>query len=130
MAENHGYLQVFVRTATGSLPVEGAAVTVTGNGEARSLLTDRSGKTEVIPLPAPDVKGSLRAEGQNPFSLYRVQVEKEGFYPQTTENVPIFAGISSLQPILLIGLAEYGSESLYPQSSTDTVKDDPQALHG
>ena len=74
MAESYGYLQIFVRTAAGSLPVSGAAVTVTGNGESHTLLTDRSGKTVPIPLPAPSVENSLRADQKDPFSLYRVRV--------------------------------------------------------
>lgn len=129
MAENYGYLQIFVRTATGSLPIVGAAVTVTGNGESHTLLTDRSGKTDRLTLPAPSAENSLRAEQKDPFSLYRVRVEKEGFYTQTTENVPVFPGIASLQPVTLIGLAEYGSAQLSPVSSTDTVKGDPQVLN-
>ena len=129
MAESYGYLQIFVRTAAGSLPVSGAAVTVTGNGESHTLLTDRSGKTKPISLPAPSVENSLRADQKDPFFLYRVRVEKEGFYTQTTENVPVFSGISSLQPITMIGLAEYGSADLSPESSTDTVKEDPQVLN-
>ncbi len=129
MAEHTGYLQVFVRTAGEALPVEGARVRVTGSAVERELLTDRSGRTERVALPTPSAQNSLSAGLKNPFALYRVTVEKEGFYRQTTENVPVFAGVSSLQPITLVGLAEYGSDTLSPGSSTDTVKDDPQALN-
>lgn len=129
MAEDYGFLQVFVRTANESLPVPDAKVTISGKTGSRTLMTDRSGKTEQIPLPAPSPKASLSPGGKDPFSLYRVVVEKEGFYTQTTENVPVFAKVASLQPVTLIGLAEYGSGSLSPGSSTDTVKDDPQVLN-
>lgn len=129
MAEHSGFLQVLVRTAGESLPVEGANVLVEGAPLSRRLLTDKSGRTEQIPLPAPPVSNSLTAGSEAPFALYRVTVEKEGFYRQVTENVPIFAGVFSLQPITLIGLAEYGSGSLNPKSSTDTVPRDPQVLN-
>lgn len=129
MAENAGLLQVFVRTADGSLPVPDARVRIFGSGVDRTERTDRSGKTPWISLPAPAAGLSLSAENRAPFALYSVSVEKEGFYAQNTEKVPIFDGVSSLQPVLLIGLAEYGSEDLVPESSVDTVREDPQALN-
>ena len=129
MAESSGFLQVFVRTADGSLPVPAARVRIYGNGTDRTEYTDRSGKTPWVSLPAPAAALSLSAENRAPFALYSVRVEKEGFYTQTTEKVPVFDGISSLQPVHLIGLAEYGSENLVPESSVDTVRDDPQALN-
>ena len=130
MAEPNGYLQVFVRTAGESLPVVGAHVRIEGAGTDRTLTTDRSGRTERIALPAPPARNSLSAGQGAPFALYRVTVDKEGFYTQTTENVPVFAGVGSLQPITLIGLAEYGSDTLSPDSSTTTVPRDPQVLNG
>lgn len=129
MAENVGYLQVFVRTAGESLPVPFAEVLVDGNGIERRLITDRSGRTERIPLPAPPAVNSVTAGMSDPFALYRVRVRKEGFYTQTTEKVPVFTGVGSLQPITLIGVAEYGGESLNPKSSTSTVEKDPQVLN-
>ena len=129
MAEHIGYLQVFVRTAGESLPVKDALVLIEGNGTQRELRTDRSGKTERIPLPAPPASNSITEGNTNPFALYRVTVKKEGFYTQMTKNVPIFAGVGSLQPVTLIGLAEYGSDTLNPGSSTSTVEEDPQVLN-
>lgn len=129
MAEHSGFLQILVRTAGESLPVREAAVLVEGEGISQRLLTDRSGRTEQIALPAPPASNSLKAGGDPPFALYRVTVEKNGFYKQTTENVPVFAGVVSLQPITLIGRAEYNSDSLIPKSSTDTVVSDPQVLN-
>ena len=127
MSEHFGTLRVFVRTASGSLPVVGARVLIEGVME-RELFTDQSGLTEQIPLPTVSREASMRVGEETPFASYRVRVEKEGFYPHTTENVPIFAGVESLQPVNLIGLAEYGSDALNPTSSTDTVKGNPQAL--
>ena len=129
MAEQNGFLQVFVRTAGGSIPVEGARVRVEGATLVRELVTDRSGRTARIPLPAPAASASLTAGGRTPFALYRVTTEKEGFYRQVTENVPVFAGVGSLQPVTLVGLAEYGGITLVPKSATDTVIQDPQVLN-
>lgn len=129
MAEHTGFLQVLVRTAGESLPIRNAEVLIEGATLSRGLFTDASGRTEQVALPAPSAKESLTAGGRTPFSLYRVTVKKEGFYTQVTENVPVFAGIVSLQPITLIGRAEYGSADLVPESSTDTVPNDPQVLN-
>ena len=129
MAEHYGFLQVLVRTARDSLPIPSAEVLIESPTLTRGLITDESGRTDAIPLPAPAPQGSLSADGKDPFALYRVTVKKEGFYTQLTENVPVFAGITSLQPITLIGRAEYGSDTLVPQSSTSTVGRDPQVLH-
>ena len=129
MAEHTGCLQVLVRTGSESLPIRDAEVLIEGATVSRGLLTDESGRTEQVALPAPSAQGSLTAGNPTPFSLYRVTVKKEGFYTQLTENVPVFAGIVSLQPINLIGRAEYGSATLIPESSTDTVKSDPQVLN-
>ena len=129
MAEHYGFLQVLVRTAKESLPISAAEVLIESPTLSRGRITDESGRTEAIPLPAPSPTASLSAEGKNPFALYRVTVRKEGFYPQTTENVPVFAGITSLQPVTLIGRAEYDSDSLIPRSSVNTVEGDPQVLH-
>ena len=129
MAEHSGFLQILVRTAGDSLPVKEADVLVEGEGVAKQLLTDESGRTKQVALPAPPASNSLKAGSEAPFALYRVTVEKEGFYRQTTENVPVFAGVVSLQPITLIGRAEYESDFLIPKTSTDTVVRDPQVLN-
>ena len=127
MSEHYGTLRVFVQTANGSLPVEGARVLIEG-AVSKELITDRSGLTDRTSLPTAPREESLRSGTANPFTSYRVRVEKEGFYPHTTENVPIFAGVESLQPVNLVGIAEFGSAELVPQSSTDTVGGNPQVL--
>ena len=127
MSEPFGTLRVFVRTANGALPVAAARVLIEGAVE-KELFTDRSGFTERVFLPTVSPEESLRAGSIAPFASYRVRVEKEGFYPHLTENVPVFAGVESLQPVTLVGLAEFGSEELIPKSSTDTVRSNPQVL--
>ena len=127
MSEHFGTLRVFVRTANGSLPVEGARVRVEGITE-QELYTDGSGLTARVFLPTVSREESLQAGRKTPFASYRVRVEKDGFYPHLTENVPIFAGVESLQPVNLVGLAEFGSDALTPKSVTDTVLRNPQAL--
>ena len=93
------------------------------------LFTDESGLTESVALAAPPAVTSQSAGDLNPFSSYRVTVDKEGFYQHITGWVPIFSGISARQPISLVGLAEYGADTLIPESA-DTVMRNPQVLDG
>ena len=130
MNGEEGFLRVVVSTADGALPIENARVVIRGeDGRELVLFTNESGATESVPLPAPSVQGSKSPEGKDPFSVYRVSVDKEGFYSHLTGVVPIFSGVSARQPVNLIGLAEYGSDTLIPDSA-DTVMRDPQTLNG
>ena len=125
-----GYLKVVVSTADGALPIKNARVTIQGeDGSELVLFTDESGLTESVALSAPPPALSQTAGGTTPFTSYRVTVDKEGFYPHVTGWVPIFSGISARQPVNLIGLAEYGANTLVPEES-DTVMRDPQVLNG
>ena len=90
--------------------------------------TDASGKTEKIPLPAPELQNSEAPMIRYPFYSYRVSVFKEGFYPQETENVPVFPEVTATQPVNLIGLSEYNGDALFPLGNLDTVKKNPQTL--
>lgn len=129
MAESQGFFKAVVRTADGIIPIENARVTIEGEGEKYELLTDRSGITPTLSLPAPPAANSQSALQASPFATYRVVTRKEGYYTQITENAPVFEGVVSVQPIVLIGLSEFESQTLSPVSDTDTVKGDPQALN-
>ncbi len=107
-----GYLQVEVTTGDGAVPVPKAAVIVTQeiNGQSYLVtmrLTDRSGATDVIPLPAPSASFSEAPDPtERPFSEYNVTVYKKGFYTVPEVTVPIFDTVKSIQPVALIPLAE------------------------
>ncbi|MBQ3161897.1 MAG: carboxypeptidase regulatory-like domain-containing protein [Oscillospiraceae bacterium] len=107
-----GYLQVEVTTGNGAVPVPKAAVIVTQELGGQSYLvtmklTDRSGATDVIPLPAPSASFSESPDPtERPFSEYNVTVYKKGFYTVPEVTVPIFDTVKSIQPVALIPLAE------------------------
>ena len=118
-----GYLQFDVFTAGGAYPVPGAVVAVKkvlpgGIGLVRLLFTDRSGRTPTIALPAPSA--SLSQDPMStarPFSEYSVTVRAKGFYTLSDINIPIFAGVKTVQPIDLIPLPEYpGQTPIQPRS--------------
>ncbi len=92
-------------------PVENAKVTVfTGNMDDMNIidsdLTDRSGRTKVFNLSAPDKNLSQSPDlAETPYSLYNMLVESDGFLKNIHLNIPVFSGITSIQRSDLI-LAE------------------------
>lgn len=126
-----GYLIVNVSTARGAIPLRDAAVTVYFDEEgntnvARVLTTDMSGKTEKAELPAPNRLESESPGASKPYATYTVNVTKDGYYPVTNTGVPVFAGVTSIQPVEMIPLAEYNSGEVYPRFGLDvTESSDP-----
>ena len=118
--EGIGFLEVAVRTANGALPVEGARVSVynytegqNGNGRGSliySVLTDTDGKAPRLSLTAKSKALSMSPGSKSPYTAYTVNVEHEGYYSNQYINVPIFQGVTSLQPVELLPVTEYGNE--------------------
>ena len=109
-----GFLKVRVTRAGGTLPVEGAVVTIyeysgdesVDDSILYSLRTDRGGLTETVSLPAPSFTDSTRPGNVQPFALYNIYVRYDGFYPVELVGVPVFGGIVAVQPIDLMPAGE------------------------
>ena len=112
----YGNLVIHVTTARGAIPLEGAQVmirnalppNVPARGDAITTeITDRDGNTRPIRLPTRPREESLRpGNGTPPFQTYQIDVRLEGYYDQNYLNVPIFDGITAIQPVDLIPLSE------------------------
>ena len=109
-----GYLVVRATTASEALPLAGAVVSVYGDIDGFSSLiarlqTGKDGLTPKIALLAPP-----RALSESPgnkdraYATYNVSVRMDGFSPLALRSVPIFDGITSVQPADLIPLAANG----------------------
>ena len=104
-----GFLQVRVSTARDALPVQDASVVVSyrtpdGEGEGQALysaITDRSGLTPVLSLPAPDPALADKPGLGTPYLEYRVRVSAPRFLTQIFEGVPVFGGVTTVQPAAL-----------------------------
>lgn len=77
--------------------------------------TDASGIAPPLTVPAPDASYS-EAPGSLflPFTVLRVRVFRDGFAPQEATQVPVFAGIRSLQYFEMVPTPEaerYGAPS-------------------
>lgn len=105
-----GTLTVQVTVARGSVPIEGAQVTVTDDSQSDTpvavLQTDSNGRTPALALPAPSARLSQSPSVARPYSLYHILIEKPGYYPVQLLNIPVFDKISSIQPVSLVPLSE------------------------
>ncbi len=104
----YGYLTVNVTTAIAAIPLADATVTVSRLSEGVDtpvavLKTDADGKTEKLRLQTPSPSNSLTPTPSGPsYALYNVNAQKDGYYPATSINVPVFANVTSIQPMHLV----------------------------
>lgn len=124
-----GYLVVEVKTADGALPVAGAQVTVTslaGEGNIKiSVETNGSGRTERLVLPTASRNTSQSADNPQAYISYHVAVIADGYYPFEASPVPVFVGVTTLQPAILIGNSAYNSDSVFPRGNI-SIDETPQ----
>ena len=108
MAET-GYIRMHAYTSFARLPLKDVAVTITAtDGTAiATRLTDRSGLTDPIEIPAPDTSaGTSPDSGTIPYTAVNVYARLEGFEQIENENVQIFPGVITEQDLEMIPLSE------------------------
>ena len=77
------------------------------------LVTDQSGQTEIVPLPAPPSHLSQTPDsGIQPYSLYDADITAKGYAPVAIRNLPIFEGILSVQRTAMIPRSEDSGETI------------------
>ena len=107
-----GYLTVRVSTAGGAIPIENAAVNVRGGDINDSdvifaLTTNSDGITPTVSLPTPPRSTSEAPQDSVPaYAVYNVDVFANGYAPAFFHNVPVFSGINSIQPAVLLPKTE------------------------
>ena len=82
-----------------------------GDDGTRTLLyllkTDSSGETQTVALAAPSAALSATpAQIGKSYTVYEVEIYKEGYYPIIAQNVAVFPGVTSLQPFTLQPVTE------------------------
>ena len=102
-----GYLTIRVSTARGAIPLEAAAVNIRGgdieqSGVIYSLTTNADGVTPTVSLPTPPRSSSEAPQDTSPaYAVYNIDVFADGYAPAFFHNVPVFSGITSVQPAVL-----------------------------
>ncbi len=103
-----GFIKAEITTGNGAVPIENAVVLITKkeNGKTymlKMLISDESGSTETVALPAPNVSFSETPDPtEKPFADYYISAYADGFYAENDMEVPVFSGVKSIQPIALI----------------------------
>ena len=136
-----GYLIVRVSTALGAIPVAGASVIVRdynglseNNGAViANLTTNEDGITPKIVLSAPPLTNSTVPGNNFPYASYNIDVYAEGYYRQFFTGVPVYDGITSIQPAMLVPLAQSqgpdnieGNGSYFEEGVNPSLKPDQQ----
>ncbi len=108
-----GFLRIEASSANNALPVSNALVIITQYIDGvekivRIVETDADGRTELIELSAVENNGELLPV--SPSSNYNAIIFLDGYYEVQNKNIPIFSGITSLQPVNLIPLPANKSE--------------------
>ena len=125
--KNVGYLIVKVSTARGALPLKDAAVSIRGGTRENSdilysMRTNSDGLTPKVALPAPPKAMSETANGTFPFSVWNIDVLKDGYIPVYFQNVPVYASITSIQPAVLVPISENSiPEEIYNESQAPNL---------
>lgn len=105
-------LQVRVTAANEAIPIADALVIISReNGNDRTVvktaLTDRSGLTELMVLPATDPSLTLQPENNIPLITYEIQVAAPGYYRIRNSGIPLYGGVTTTLPISMVPLPEF-----------------------
>ena len=108
---SYGSLRVAVRTAGGALPVSRAIVTIKDQNEKllAVFFTDENGNTPLLKVLAPPKENteSPNAAGAA-YYLYNVDTDKNGFKSVRNIGVPVYSGVTSVQPVELVPVSDGG----------------------
>ncbi len=110
-----GFLIVSVRTGSGAIPLGGALVTLRGEETTEgdtiaSFISDQSGNTPRITLPAPPRADSESPGNAKPYASYSADISLKGYHTNVYTNIPVFDGITSVQTAYLVPLPENGTQ--------------------
>lgn len=105
----YGRLRVEASSGSRSSPVEDVLVIITRkNGDSKevlaTLLTDSSGSTKTLEISAPAQSLSESPSGQKVNAVVDITAFKKGYYEVENRDIPVFSGITSIQPVNMIPL--------------------------
>ncbi len=112
-AENtdQGVLKIQASSGIGSIPLVNVNILVykdfaDGRHTFHTGVTNSDGVVSDIVLPAPPKLNSEIGNGAPPYASYSVLATRDGLVGETVENVPVFSGIKSIQPIDMQSVGE------------------------
>jgi len=142
---DEGQLQIGVFSGNISTPLDNATIKIISRGDNTNIVDEEisniSGQSPIVNLPAPSLEYSLDFESQNqPFSEYDVLVTVDGYRPTLIEGVQIFPHTVAtqnvyMQPGLLtnnMNIITINKPTLWgsfpPKIIEDPIKELPESL--
>ena len=105
LPEETGQLQVRLMEERTRRPIGGAQIYITyegePDGEERDAVTDESGMTEIITLPAPNRDYSTSISEQQPYAEYTIRANADGYEPTEVAGTEILPDETAIQEILM-----------------------------
>lgn len=97
----YGYIVARAYTSDAQIPIPDATLSVVTTDENNPSIigvriTDKSGKTEPIPVEAPDEILSTTPDNENPFTVVNVRLDHPRYNSYYVEGVQVFAGQVSI----------------------------------
>ena len=128
--EAYGTILVQVFTSKAQIPIQGATVAFTqaGEGDRQKLLavrlTDQSGRTAPLEVPAPNKSVGHAPGGGVPFARLDLWVQAPGYELFQAQDVQIFPETQTMQEVMLLPLPEFAPTN----TVGETVQIPPQNL--
>lgn len=112
---DYGSLRIEATAGSHAIPVEDALIIITRADKPKEeivavLLTDSSGTTQTIKIPAPAEILSESPSDNTVSAVVNITAYKKGYYEIENRNVPVFTGVTSIQPVNMIPLPINSSE--------------------
>lgn len=111
-----GYVQVRVFTSRALIPLEGANVAVTIQGEGAEVLagvrvTNSEGQINEIEIETPALINSTEPFQAQGFATCNIRVEHVGYYTVLIRNAQVFPSVTTLQNVEMIPISENAPET-------------------
>ena len=121
-----GTLIFQVTGGQGVFPIAGATVTITKALDDRlgisvTVITDESGKTEPISLPAPSRELSQSPNNGIVYAAYQAEISAPNYIKPEIRDLPVFDGITTIQPVNLS--PDFGQKTSEPEEIEDKEPD-------
>ena len=121
--KNYGRLVVSTTAASLAIPIRDAFVSIripsegSGSEITHILMTGADGLTDAIEIETPSPAESLAPGGKKPFTEVDIEVSADGYYRVVSRRVPIYPGITSIQPVRMIPIPESEDGKEFPNVS-------------
>ena len=111
---DYGSLRIEASAGSRAIPVEDVLIIITRAEKPDEilamLLTDSNGATQTIRIPAPAEMLSESPSDKVVNTVVNITAFKKGYYEVENRNVPVFTGVTSIQPVNMIPLPLNTSE--------------------